>query len=145
MRKKDPRVDAYIAKSADFAQPILRHLREIVYEGCPEVEETMEAARLNETGEKVPRKPPQPKKLLATPPDLAAALKKNAKARATFQGFQPQPQEGIRRVDHRCQDGGDPQEAAPYRSRVDGRGQASELEIHALKRAASVALTGLEE
>jgi uncharacterized protein YdeI (YjbR/CyaY-like superfamily) len=48
-----------------------------------------EAARLNETGEKVPRKPPQPKKLLATPPDLAAALKKNAKARATFQGFSP--------------------------------------------------------
>ncbi len=153
MGKKDPRVDAYIAKSADFAQPILRHLREIVHKGCPEVEETMkwsfphfmyrgmlggmaafkshcafgfwkgklivperpeamgqfgriasildlpgdsvllgyvrEAARLNETGEKVPRKPPQPKKALATPPDLAAALKKNAKARATFEGFSP--------------------------------------------------------
>jgi uncharacterized protein YdeI (YjbR/CyaY-like superfamily) len=153
MGKKDPRVDAYIAKSADFAKPILRHLREIVHKGCPEVEETMkwsfphfmyrgmlcsmaafkghcafgfwkgklivpanpeamgsfgritklsdlprdsvligyvgEAARLNETGEKIERKPPQRKKALATPPDLAAAMKKNAKARATFEGFSP--------------------------------------------------------
>jgi uncharacterized protein YdeI (YjbR/CyaY-like superfamily) len=153
MGKKDPRVDAYIAKSADFAKPILRHLREIVHQGCPEVEETMkwsfphfmykgmlcglaafkshcafgfwkgklivpdkpeamgqfgritslsdlpkdsvllgyvrEAARLNETGEKVPRKPQRPKKDLATPSDLAAALKKNVVARATFEGFSP--------------------------------------------------------
>jgi uncharacterized protein YdeI (YjbR/CyaY-like superfamily) len=37
--KKDPRVDAYIAKSADFAKPILNHLRELVREACPEVEE----------------------------------------------------------------------------------------------------------
>jgi len=36
---RDKRVDAYIAKSADFAQPILRALREIVHEGCPEVVE----------------------------------------------------------------------------------------------------------
>src|SRR6266540_2961217 len=41
MGKKDPRVDAYIAKSADFTKPILRHLREIVHKGCPQVEETM--------------------------------------------------------------------------------------------------------
>ncbi len=41
MGKKDPRVDAYIAKSADFARPILTHLRERVHEGCPEVEETI--------------------------------------------------------------------------------------------------------
>ena len=33
------RVDTYIAKAAKFAQPILRELREIVHEGCPEVEE----------------------------------------------------------------------------------------------------------
>jgi uncharacterized protein YdeI (YjbR/CyaY-like superfamily) len=39
MGKKDPRVDAYIAKSADFAKPILNHLRELVHEACPEVEE----------------------------------------------------------------------------------------------------------
>ena len=41
MGKKDPRVDAYIAKSAEFAQPILNHLRELVHRGCPEVEETL--------------------------------------------------------------------------------------------------------
>jgi uncharacterized protein YdeI (YjbR/CyaY-like superfamily) len=39
MGKKDPRVDAYIAKSADFAKPILNHLRSLVHEACPEVEE----------------------------------------------------------------------------------------------------------
>ncbi len=37
----DPRIDAYIAKSAEFAQPILRHLREVVHRGCPDVEETL--------------------------------------------------------------------------------------------------------
>jgi uncharacterized protein YdeI (YjbR/CyaY-like superfamily) len=41
MPSKDKRIDAYIAKSAEFAQPILRHLREVVHEGCPEVEETI--------------------------------------------------------------------------------------------------------
>jgi hypothetical protein len=41
MGKRDKRVDAYIAKSADFAQPILRELREVVHEGCPEVEEAI--------------------------------------------------------------------------------------------------------
>lgn len=41
MGTRDKRVDAYIAKSAEFAQPILRELREIVHEGCPEVEEAM--------------------------------------------------------------------------------------------------------
>ena len=39
MGKKDPRVDTYIAKSADFAKPILNHLRDLVHEACPEVEE----------------------------------------------------------------------------------------------------------
>lgn len=41
MGKRDPRVDAYIAKSADFARPILSHIREVVHEGCPEVQEDM--------------------------------------------------------------------------------------------------------
>src|SRR5687768_2814886 len=41
MAKKDPRIDAYIAKAAPFAQPILKHLRKIVHAGCPKVEETM--------------------------------------------------------------------------------------------------------
>jgi uncharacterized protein YdeI (YjbR/CyaY-like superfamily) len=41
MGKKDPRVDEYIAKSAEFAQPILEHLRELVHQGCPNVEEAL--------------------------------------------------------------------------------------------------------
>ena len=39
MPSHDPRVDAYIAKSADFAQPILQHLRTLIHKTCPEVEE----------------------------------------------------------------------------------------------------------
>jgi uncharacterized protein YdeI (YjbR/CyaY-like superfamily) len=41
MGKRDKRVDAYIAKSADFARPVLSHIRAVVHEGCPEVEETI--------------------------------------------------------------------------------------------------------
>jgi uncharacterized protein YdeI (YjbR/CyaY-like superfamily) len=41
MGTRDFRVDAYIAKSADFAKPILTHLREVVHAACPQVEETM--------------------------------------------------------------------------------------------------------
>lgn len=39
--KKDPRIDAYIAKSAPFARPILLHLRRLVHRACPEAEEAM--------------------------------------------------------------------------------------------------------
>jgi uncharacterized protein YdeI (YjbR/CyaY-like superfamily) len=154
MPKKDPRIDAYIAKSAEFARPILKHLRAVVHEGCPDVEETMKwsmphfdyaggplagmaafkahcafgfwkgslivpgsgeamgqfgkitkvgdlpkdkvlvgyvkkAANLNEDGVKVQRPVKHPKKEIPMPADLAAALKKNAKARATFEDFSP--------------------------------------------------------
>lgn len=41
MSKRDPRVDAYIEKSAPFAKPILTHLRALVHKTCPEVEETV--------------------------------------------------------------------------------------------------------
>lgn len=41
MGTRDKRVDAYIAKSADFAKPILSALREIVHQGCPTVVEEM--------------------------------------------------------------------------------------------------------
>jgi uncharacterized protein YdeI (YjbR/CyaY-like superfamily) len=40
MGKKDARIDAYIAKAADFAKPVLSHLRELVHTACPGVEET---------------------------------------------------------------------------------------------------------
>jgi uncharacterized protein YdeI (YjbR/CyaY-like superfamily) len=159
MGKKDPRIDAYIAKSADFAKPILTYIREAVHAGCPDVEETLkwsmpafmhhgilcgmaafkehaafnmwkgrlivgdekdrdamgqfgrltkvsdlpskrvltgyikQAVALNEDGVKVPkiRKPGLERKVIPTAPpaDFAAALKKNAKARATFDGFSP--------------------------------------------------------
>ncbi|HVE65731.1 MAG TPA: YdeI/OmpD-associated family protein [Thermoanaerobaculia bacterium] len=152
MPKKDPRMDAYIAKSPEYARPILKHLRAIVHEGCPEVEETMKwsmphfdykgplagmaafkahcafgfwkaplvvpgtgeamgqfgritkvgdlpkdkvllgyvkkAVKLNDEGVKVPRAV-KPQKEIPMPADLAGALKKNAKARAAFEGFPP--------------------------------------------------------
>ena len=39
MAKKDPRIDAYIAKSQDFAKPILKELRSRVHEHVPGVQE----------------------------------------------------------------------------------------------------------
>jgi uncharacterized protein YdeI (YjbR/CyaY-like superfamily) len=39
MITKDKAIDAYIAKSADFAKPILLHIRELVHKACPDVEE----------------------------------------------------------------------------------------------------------
>ncbi|HNP20640.1 MAG TPA: YdeI/OmpD-associated family protein [Panacibacter sp.] len=41
MPTTDPRIDAYIEKSQDFAKPILKHLRALVHKACPGVEETM--------------------------------------------------------------------------------------------------------
>jgi len=41
MGKRDRRIDDYISHSADFAKPILTHLRELIHKGCPEVEETL--------------------------------------------------------------------------------------------------------
>lgn len=157
MGRRDARVDAYIAKSADFARPILEHLREVVHAACPDVEEQMKwsfpnfmykgilcsmasfkehcsfgfwkgelvvggdaaaekamgqfgritkvselpskkvltgyikkAMQLNDDGVKAPsrtKKAPKPEAMV--PDDLAAALRGNAKARATFEGFPP--------------------------------------------------------
>lgn len=38
---RNPRIDAYIADAAPFAQPILIHLRALVHASCSEVEETI--------------------------------------------------------------------------------------------------------
>ena len=155
MPKKDPRIDAFIEKSAPFARPILIHVRKLVHAACPSVEETLKwgmphfdykgvllgmaafkrhcavgfwkadlvlgeargtyeamgnfgritslddlpsdkvltryirkAVELNEAGIKKPA-PARPKKQkeLVIPDDLQAALKKNRKALATFEGF----------------------------------------------------------
>jgi hypothetical protein len=42
---KAPRVDAYIARSADFARPILKRLRRVVHRGCPAVTETLKSGK----------------------------------------------------------------------------------------------------
>ena len=158
MSKHDPRIDAYIARQADFARPILEYLRDLVHEACPTVEETLKwsapsfvhaggilcgmaafkqhasfgfwkhalvvgegqprdgmgsygkltsikdlpprtqllahvrkAMRLNEEGVKTPavRRSTTPKPAPEAPADLAAALKKNARAKATFDAFPP--------------------------------------------------------
>lgn len=39
MGKRDTRVDAYIARSAEFARPILDHVRELIHDAIPDVEE----------------------------------------------------------------------------------------------------------
>ena len=41
MPTTDPRVDAYIAQAAPFAQPILAHLRKLVHAACPDVQEAI--------------------------------------------------------------------------------------------------------
>ena len=41
MGTRDPRIDAYIDRSADFAKPILTHLRGVIHEACPDCEETL--------------------------------------------------------------------------------------------------------
>ena len=159
MSTRDPRVDAYIAKSADFAKPILSHLREVVHSACPDVEETLKwgaphfvykgmlggmasfkqhcafgfwkgslvigedataasqamgsfgritrvadlppkstlagyvkkASKLNEDGTPRPKTkvPKPPKKEIPVPADFATALRKNKKARTTFEAFSP--------------------------------------------------------
>jgi len=41
MPTTDPRIDKYIEKKADFARPVLKHIRELVHKACPGVEETV--------------------------------------------------------------------------------------------------------
>ena len=41
MPKQDPRVDAYIARAADFARPILLRVRKLVHAACPDVIEAI--------------------------------------------------------------------------------------------------------
>lgn len=41
MGTRSEQVDAYVARSPEFARPILGRLRELVHDGCPEVAETL--------------------------------------------------------------------------------------------------------
>ena len=38
----EPKIDAYIEKAQPFAEPILKHNREIGHKACPAVEEKIE-------------------------------------------------------------------------------------------------------
>lgn len=41
MSAHDPRIDTYIEQSAEFARPILRHIRNMVHQHCPDATETI--------------------------------------------------------------------------------------------------------
>ncbi len=41
----NPKVDAYIAKAAPFAQPVLTHLRALIHKACPDVVEEIKWGR----------------------------------------------------------------------------------------------------
>jgi hypothetical protein len=41
MKNHSPKVDAYIAKSPEFARPILERIRKLFHQACPEIEETI--------------------------------------------------------------------------------------------------------
>jgi uncharacterized protein YdeI (YjbR/CyaY-like superfamily) len=41
MGTNEKEIDAYISRSAAFAQPILKHVRRLVHKGCPEVVEEL--------------------------------------------------------------------------------------------------------
>ena len=42
---RSPKVDAYLAKVQPFARPIMEHLRDLVHQACPEIEETIKWSR----------------------------------------------------------------------------------------------------
>ena len=41
MKNKSPKVDKYIAEAAPFAQPILKKIRTLVHQACPDIEEEL--------------------------------------------------------------------------------------------------------
>jgi uncharacterized protein YdeI (YjbR/CyaY-like superfamily) len=41
MGHRDQRIDAYIDKAAPFAQPILKHFRELMHRACPDIKENI--------------------------------------------------------------------------------------------------------
>lgn len=41
MPSHDPRIDAYVDRAEPFARPILHHVRALVHEACPDVQETI--------------------------------------------------------------------------------------------------------
>lgn len=73
MPAKDKPVDAYIAKSADFAKPILKHLRAPGHEPCPQAVEALHWGFPHFTHQGLMCQ--------------MAALRKNKKALAAFEAY----------------------------------------------------------
>ncbi len=44
-RSRNAKVDVYVERAQPFARPIMEHLRELVHQGCPDVEETIKWSR----------------------------------------------------------------------------------------------------
>jgi uncharacterized protein YdhG (YjbR/CyaY superfamily) len=42
MQSRSPEVDAYIARAADFARPILKKIRSLFHKACPEIQDYVE-------------------------------------------------------------------------------------------------------
>src|ERR1700682_2747898 len=94
MGKHDPRVDAYIRKSADFARPILEYIREVVHAAVPDVEETMKWSfpHFDHNGIMCSMAAFQEPSVFGfwnTPDALVAALKKDKKAQSAFEKLPP--------------------------------------------------------
>ncbi|MBW8884140.1 MAG: YdeI/OmpD-associated family protein [Planctomycetia bacterium] len=105
MGKKDLRVDAYIEKSADFAKPILKRLRKLIHAGCPQVEEAIKWGCPHFVHQGMLCSMATFKehctfgfwksslmKPLKIPTYFGLAMKRNAKARATFESLSPSHQ-----------------------------------------------------
>lgn len=45
MSERNPRVDTYVARSAEFARPLLEHLRDLIHRACPDVTEEIKWGR----------------------------------------------------------------------------------------------------
>ena len=90
-----------------------------------------EAMQLNENGVKPSARPPRAPPNWWFPTTWPPPCKKRQGA-GHLRGFQSQQQARVCRVDHRGQDRGHSVEATRNRHRVDGRGQAEELEIYEL-------------
>ena len=102
MGNPDPRIDAYIARQAEFARPILDELRRRVHAACPAAEEAIKwgAPAFTYNGKLLgvmalidagttARTPGKPKSPPMLPDDLAQAMAANPAARATWDGFTP--------------------------------------------------------
>lgn len=84
MKNTDPRVDAYIDKAADFAKPILQHIRKLIHEAEPEIKETIKWGHVHFD--------------LKSPVCYMAAFKKHCRFGFWHSGLLPDP-EGLLRGD----------------------------------------------